>query len=475
MKYPDLFRSMTHQHFCYLNERITRLMYAMIDEFTAFIKNEELFTKNDTILLAVSGGIDSVVMAQLFAEGGYRFAIAHVNFGLRGADSDGDEQWVTALAQRYQVPFHTTRLATTEYAAEQGVSTQMAARQLRYAWFEEVLAAQGYARVATAHHQDDQMETTLLNVCQGTGIAGLRGMLAQRGNVVRPLLFATRAHIEAYAQAHQLAWREDQSNASDAYRRNRIRHHIIPQMQQINPNLRATYQLTRERLLATEQLLMNEVKRVKKRCWQAINGEVLLDKRVLKEHPQLTLVLAEIIRPFGFLYQQARDIARCIKEDAVSGKTFTSRKYVLLIDRQHLIIDTKTKNLYKRLFIQHSDIQVSLPNFTLITAHHAAENYALTKQQTMAALDEDLLAFPLTIRPWQSGDWFFPLGMSHRKKLSDFLVDQKVPRHRKPSVYVITSGEDIVWVVGWRIDHRFRITDQTKKVYEISVMTTNSE
>ena len=199
----------------------------MVGEFTAFIKNQALFTENDTILLAVSGGLDSVVMTHLFAQSSYRFAMAHVNFGLRGTESDEDERWVAALAAEHQVPFHSQRFATKAYAEEQGVSTQMAARQLRYAWFEEIRIKQGYARVATAHHQDDQLETTLLNLCRGTGVAGLRGLLPRREQLVRPLLFTHRARIEAYAREHQLTWREDRSNASDVYQRNRIRHRVV--------------------------------------------------------------------------------------------------------------------------------------------------------------------------------------------------------------------------------------------------------
>ena len=443
----------------------------MVGEFTAFIKNEALFTENDSVLLGVSGGIDSVVMAHLFAESRYRFAIAHANFGLRGEDSDEDEQWVAALAHTYQVPFHTRRFATRAYATEQGMSTQMAARQLRYPWFEELLAEQHYNRIAVAHHHDDQLETTLLNFCQGTGIAGLRGMLAQRENLVRPLLFASRAQIEAHAKQHQLTWREDRSNASDAYRRNRIRHHVIPQMQQVNPNLLATYRLTRERLLATEQILANEVKRVELLCRQDAENEILLDKAVLEQHAQLALVLGEMLRPWGFSYQQARDLAHCIKSKAISGKFFTSEKYSLLIDRQYLIIKEKSEALVEHLHIHRSDVRVTIASKVLAIAYFPAEKYTLNPQRSIGVLDEDLLAFPLVVRSWQAGDWFYPLGMPHRKKLSDFLIDQKVPRHRKSSVLVITSGEDIVWVVGWRIDHRFRVTERTKKVCEISVVT----
>ena len=444
----------------------------MVGEFTAFIKNQTLFTENDTILLAVSGGIDSVVMAHLFAQSSYRFAIAHANFRLRGEASDEDEQWVAALAKKYQVPFHTQQFATSENANEQGISIQMAARQLRYDWFEKVQKEHNYAYLATAHHQDDQLETTLLNLCQGTGIAGLRGMLVRRGNVVRPMLFARRNRIEAYAREHQLTWREDRSNASDTYHRNRIRHHVIPQLQQINPSLLTTYQSTQERLLATEQLLANEVKRVEGQCRRDTDDEVWLDKAVLKKHSQLPLILGEILRAFGFSYVQSRDVARCVKSEAIAGKTFTSGAYTLVVDRQYLIISQEKRLPSQSLLIQSSDTQLLLPLMSLSFTSYAVKDYSLRPYSEVAAIDRDLLSFPLNIRPWQAGDWFYPLGMEHRKKVSDLLIDQKIPLHRKPFIQVITSAEAIVWVVDVRIDHRFRITDQTRTVYEISV--TNS-
>ena len=443
----------------------------MVGEFTAFIKHHALFTENDTVLLAVSGGIDSVVMTDLFAQSSYRFAVAHANFGLRGMESDEDERWVAALAQRYGASFHTRRFATLDYADRQGISTQMAARRLRYAWFKELLDEQGYDQLATAHHLDDQLETALLNLCQGTGIAGLRGMPVRRGHLVRPLLFASRARIEAYRQAQQLEWREDRSNASDAYRRNRIRHHVVPQLQQINPNLLNTYQLTQERLLATEQLLADEVRRVTQQCRTEQNGEIRLDKNILKNHAQSALLLAEILRPVGFTYVQAREVAECLRASANVGKQFYTSDYTLLVDREFLIISRKSSAPPTSLAIHEEDTQVRLPGQHLTVVRAEAEAYTLTTDPNRAAIDQDCLSFPLEIRPWRTGDWFCPLGMNHRKKLSDFLIDQKVPRHRKSSVYVLTSGDAIVWVVGLRLDHRFRVTDQTRRVYEISLTT----
>ncbi len=440
----------------------------MTDKFTAFIKKEVLFGSSDVVLLGVSGGLDSTVLAHLFAQSGYPFAIAHANFGLRGAESDEDERWVAALAERYQVPFHVHRFATQDYAHEHGFSTQMAARRLRYVWLEAVRSEHDYARIATAHHQDDQLETTLLNLVRGTGVAGLRGMLARRGALVRPLLFAPREELEAYAQQHQLEWREDRSNASDAYRRNQLRHHVVPLLRQLNPNMLGTYERTRERLRATEQVLLAEVDRVRKDAYREVKGEVWLDKAVLRQHPQTTLILAELIRPLGFSYPQARDVAACLSGDAVVGQRFLSERYVLFVEREQLVIKQKTEEKLITQAVQVTDARIEIPSLTLTFTVHPALNYPLPRQPHVAALDADRLRFPLQLRPWKAGDWFYPLGMEHRKKLSDFLIDRKVPRRRKASVYVLTSEENIVWVVGWRIDHRYRVTEQTQKVCEIS-------
>lgn len=436
--------------------------------FRKFVESERLFGQSDSVLLAASGGLDSTVLTHLFAQRSYSFAIAHANFGLRAADADEDERWVAALAQQFKVPFHTRRFATKVYAKEHGLSTQMAARRLRYAWLEEVRSEHGYVCIATAHHQNDQLETTLLNLVRGTGVAGLRGMLARRGSLVRPLLFAPRKALEAYAQQHQLEWREDWSNASDAYRRNQLRHHVVPLLQQLNPNLLSTYERTRARLRATEQVLLAEVKRVEENARQQVGDEVWLDKAVLRQHPQVTLILAELIRPFGFSYQQAHDLMACLSPAAVVGQRFLSTHYTLFVERQHLVIVKKNEEVSVTKAVQVSDTRIELPPLILTLTTQPALGYQLPRQRHVAALDADRLRFPLQLRPWQAGDWFCPLGMEHRKKLSDFLIDQKVPRHRKASVYVLTSEEEIVWVVGWRIDHRYRVTDQTQKVYEIS-------
>lgn len=440
----------------------------MTHTLQAFVKQETLFSKNDTILLAVSGGVDSVVMLHLFSRIHSHFAIAHCNFKLRGQESDADEALVASLAQQYAVPFHHQAFETTEHATRQQVSIQMAARTLRYQWFDQLLQSHAYAYVATAHHLEDQLETALLHFTKGTGVAGLRGMRVKHKNIIRPMLWATKAAIEAYAEEHTLVWREDQSNASDDYQRNLLRHQVIPSLLSINPNLWNTFATTAERLRATEQLLEEEVSRLVREAVSHQQEQVGIDLRALQSHRQSALLLSELLKPYGFSYVQSRAIASQMDPPTV-GKIFSSGKWDLLIDRQQLVLYQPNSTAPSFVTVQVSDKEAAWDGHRLMVRRHHQPNYTIRPHPQVAALDEDKLVFPLTIRRWQPGDRFCPLGMQQYKKLSDFLIDQKVSRLKKESVYVLLSENAIVWVVGHRLDHRYRITADTQRVYELEL------
>ena len=440
----------------------------MTDTMQAFVAQEMLFSKNDTILLAVSGGIDSVVMLHLFSRLHPHFAIAHCNFNLRDQESKADEAFVASLAQQYGVSFHCQSFETTTYATQQQVSIQMAARTLRYQWFDQLLKDYAYASVATAHHLEDQLETALLHFTKGTGIAGLRGMLAKHKNIIRPMLWATKAAIKAYAEEHTLVWREDRSNASDDYQRNLLRHQVIPSLLSINPNLWKTFATTAERLRATEQLLKEEVSRFAREAVSHQQEQVCIDLQALRSHQQPTLLLSELLKPYGFSYVQSRAVASQIDPPTV-GKTFSSGQWDLLVDRQQLVLYQPNSTVSSSVAIQVSDEQVAWDGHRLMVQRHLQSDYTLRPHPQVAALDEDKLVFPLTIRRWQQGDRFCPLGMKQHKKLSDFLIDQKVSRLEKESVYVLLSGDAIAWVIGYRLDHRYRITADTRRVYEVKL------
>ena len=438
----------------------------MTHTLQAFVKQEMLFSKNDTILLAVSGGVDSVVMLHLFSQVHPRFAIAHCNFNLRGQESDADQALVESLAQQYGIPFHHQSFETATYAHQQQVSIQMAARTLRYQWFDQLLQEHAYTSVATAHHLEDQLETALLNFTKGTGVAGLRGIRAKHKNVIRPMLWATKAAIKIYAEEHTLVWREDRSNASDDYQRNLLRHRVIPSLLTLNPNLWSTFATTAERMRATEQLLKAEVSRFTQKAVRRENEQVGIDLSTLQSHSQPTLLLSEVLKPYGFSYAQARSVASQIDPPTV-GKTFSSGQWDLLIDRLQLILYQPSSPVSSSVAVQFSDKEVTWNGHRLVIQRHHQPQYTIRPHPRVAAVDEDKLVFPLTIRRWQQGDRFCPLGMKQHKKLSDFLIDQKVSRLEKESVYVLLSENTIVWVMGHRIDHRYRITAATKWVYEM--------
>ncbi len=437
----------------------------MLTAFTNYIAKQKLFQPHQPVLLAVSGGLDSVVLGHLLCQSQQPFAVAHCNYGLRGAESDGDAHFVQQLAGQWGVACHSISFNTQAIAARQGASTQMVARNLRYAWFKRLCQGNGYACVATAHHLDDSLETTLFNLAKGTGIAGVRGIPAKNHQVVRPLLFASRAAITQYAQAAGLSWREDSSNSSDYYHRNRLRHHVVPVLRQINPNLSHTLSHTYERLQAAEAALNTQTNQLKAACLSKQGDDVYLDITALPPTPHLPTLLHELLKPWQFSYTQCRDLSQSLQHPT-SGKQFYSQQYVLTVDRAQLIISPVTTEALVHITIVRGTTQVKGPGFTIGISTHPKSSYQISRKPTVAALDADKLQWPLQLRPWQQGDRFKPLGMTHYKKLSDFMIDQKIPVNLKSKVYVLVSGQHIVWVVGHRIDNRYALGPGTTTVLE---------
>ena len=440
----------------------------MLDTFLQFIQKKDLFHLSDAILLAISGGIDSVVMAHLFAQTSFNFAIAHCNFGLRGAASDEDENFVRNLAANYEVPFYTERFETEKFAATEKISIQMAARELRYAWFGQLLKTEGYSYLAVAHHLDDVLETILLNLAKGTGIAGLRGIRVKNDKVIRPLLFAGKEEIRAYVEEHQLAWREDSSNSSDKYQRNLIRHQVVPVLQQINPNLLKAVESTVERVEAVEAIFYAQISQIQQEACFIRERNFYIEVKKLLKNPGLSVILDKLLEPYGFNYIQADTIAQKIAAGIVPeiiGKTFYSHTHRLDIDREHLIVSSLHRKPFENLEIDADTESMEASGFSLTFERKEANTFEMKADKNSAALDFDRLIFPLTLRKWAPGDWFMPLGMRHKKKLSDFMIDRKIPLNLKDKVYVLTSGNDIVWVVSHRIDERFKITADTQTVY----------
>ena len=433
-----------------------------LENFTDYIRQNALFAPGDRILLAVSGGKDSVLMVHFFKQAGFTFGIAHCNFGLRSAESQRDEHFVRMLAATLEVPFYVTQFETKAYAAQHKISTQMAARELRYNWFEEIKIAEKYNWVAVAHHQDDAIETVLLNLTRGTGIAGLHGILPKREQLIRPLLFLSRAGIDELIDSEGIEFVEDSSNLSAAYARNKLRLEVIPKLKEINPNLEQTFEHNIQRFSETE-LVLQQVVAVKRQelCEERKDGIYLSIEKIEALSPK-RLLLFELLKVYGFTETVLDEVLNSM--DKQSGTSFYSAGYRLTIDREELIISVITiGNEYLNQVIHPADENIQLKESVITIGYSDIIGYK--NELNMAFVDADRLIFPLIIRQWQEGDRFMPLGMKNYKKLSDFFIDQKIPLPQKEAIPILINGNgEVIWVVGLRQDNRYKVTATTKKV-----------
>jgi tRNA(Ile)-lysidine synthase len=439
----------------------------LLRHFHEYCAAHGLLGNNGKWLLAVSGGVDSMTLAHLCYHSGWKIGIAHCNFSLRGNDSDGDEQFVKQWAQERAIPFFSIRFDTKHYAAAHGVSTQMAARTLRYEWFEEVRAAQHFSGIVTAHHADDNAETVLLNLTRSTGLKGLCGMQPVSGYIARPLLFATRKEIAAYAAANHITYREDASNAATGYARNRIRHNVLPELQKINPSLTESLQQTASHLSIACRVIEGERAKVIEKCCLFSNDEMRISIAALKAVPQGGFWLFEILQQYHFSGTVAQEVANAL--DAQTGKRFYSPTHVLIKDRDALIVTLLPEAKQREEFFITKDCKAfSAPVAMRFEWRQNDTNFVPSREKHVANLAAGKLKFPLTLRLWRDGDTFRPFGMKGMKKVSDFLIDEKTPLHEKARQYVLLSGNDIAWVVGRRIDERYKITNDTKEILIIT-------
>ncbi len=438
----------------------------MIDVFLQYITQHQLIRDEDMPLLAVSGGVDSVVLCDLFSRLGKRFGVAHCNFLLRGKMSNEDEKFVTNLAVKYDVKCYTTRFETAQVAKERGVSVQVAARDLRYAWFAEIMEREGYTCMATAHHANDALETVLYQLTRSTGIRGLHGIPVQRERIIRPLLFATKEEILDYAKQHKLAYREDASNAETKYARNKIRLKVVPILKEINPSLEATFQQNIERFKDVEALYDFAIQGIKEAVFLEKNNEYHIDIKGLLSYPAAATVLYELLRDFGFHQAQTSQIFTAL--DGQPGARYSSATHEALRDRDFLIIRKKDDSKINFLFIKNDDEEIIFNNNLFHFKFIKKENFTLNNSSNVAFLDTDKLVFPLQLRYWQQGDVFQPLGMNGQHQLvSDFFTNHKLSQFEKENVPILVSGGEICWIVGYRIDERFKITNTTEQILQI--------
>lgn len=415
-----------------------------------FIARQHLLNKEEKVVVALSGGADSVALLRLLLDLGYACEAAHCNFGLRGAESDRDETFVRLLCRQQKVPLYVTHFRTADEAARRHISIEMAARDLRYAWFEEIRQACGAQAIAVAHHRDDSAETFLLNLLRGTGINGLQGIRPHNGYIVRPLLCTDRQEIINYLQALGQDYVTDSTNLEDEYQRNKIRLHLLPLMQQIAPAAKENILKTAAHLADAALLYRRAIDEGCQRVW-CDEGKALSIPALLHETAPTTL-LFEMLHPLGFNESQTKDIILALTGQP--GKRFCSAEWEIVKDRDKLLIERRG-SLGKPIL--YMETRPYTPDFIIPHDKH------------IACIDADKVSHPLTLRLWQKGDTFVPFGMKGRKKVSDYLTNCKIPLTQKEKQWVLCSGDDIVWLVGERPDNRFRIDETTRNVLLIRI------
>ena len=438
----------------------------MLNQLKSYIYENDLFRTGDRIVVTVSGGIDSVVMLDLLLKLGYTCTISHCNFHLRDEESDRDEQFVRDLADQNGVAVFVRNFDTTEYAEINKVSVQMAARELRYDWFEELRQEQGYDWVATAHNKNDVIETFLLNLARGTGIQGLTGIKSKSGRLIRPMLFASREEIKTYALENNLDWREDSSNASAKYSRNKIRLNIIPLFEEINPKFTDTLTDNIRKLSEAEEIYISAIREKRSDyVFREAGYSWILVNDLLKLQPIDTWAY-ELLGDFNFPQGVVTDIIRSLY--GPSGRQFFSSTHRLVKDRDKLLIHPIREETLRRYYIEDPYREISEPVKLEMDVIPNSAEFRIPSSSNIACLDLDLLEFPLLLRKWESGDYFRPLGMSNMKKLSDFFIDLKLSIPEKENTWILQSGSEIAWIVGLRIDDHFKIRPDSKKILKIS-------
>ena len=437
--------------------------------FEEYVQRNSLVSHDERILLTVSGGVDSMVMLSLFAGCGYRIGVAHCNFCLRGAESDQDEVLVEQTARALGAEFHNRRFDTAGEMARTGESMEMAARRLRYAWFAELQRDCGYDKVAIAHHADDSVETFFINLFRGTGLRGLTGIGARIGSIVRPLMFATRHEIMEYATRHGIPFREDSSNRSTKYLRNKIRLGLIPRIREIRPEFTEAMSRNIARLTETQQFVDSAVARIRESVIESRDGvDTLYADRIDPIMPRNFVIYELLSSSYGFRGDVCDSLCRALDAGS-TGRRFYSREYTACIDRGAIAVSRTAPDDPCTMEVPRHADRACCGNAVLYMEYvdiATVKDFGVPRN--VAQLDASLLSFPLTLRRWQEGDRFVPFGMGGSKKVSDLLTDEKVSAVEKERQFVLLSGDEIVWVVGRRIDDRYRLTDSTEEVLRIT-------
>lgn len=461
-------------------------MKTLPEKFSEFILKENLFSAKDKLILAVSGGVDSVVLCELCYQCNFDFIIAHCNFQLRGNESERDENFVKNLAKKYNKEICVKKFETEKYAAEHKVSIQVAARELRYAWFDEIVNGQWSMvnnkttgssikhspfaiHILTAHHLNDSIETLLMNFFKGTGITGLHGILPKQGKIIRPLLFAKKEELKKFAGENKLQWVEDSSNESDKYSRNYLRNKIIPSLAEIYPKLVDNLANNIDRFKEIEILYRQSTDQHKKKLLEKKGNEIHIPVLKLKKIIPLHTVIYEIIKEYEFSPAQVNDVINLL--DSESGKYIQSLTHRIIKNRNWIIVAPNNFQESDHIIIE-GDGRWLFADGELQVKLLQTSNFKLQTENTIANLDADKISFPLLLRKWKQGDYFYPLGMNKKKKLARFFIDNKLSKPGKEKIWVLEMNKKIIWIIGMRIDDRFKITTQTKNILNIEVRMT---
>jgi tRNA(Ile)-lysidine synthase len=440
----------------------------MLERFLQNITTKKLFEPKQKVLLAVSGGIDSMVMLYLFEKSGFNYGIVHCNFQLRGDESDRDEEFVKKQVLIHGVPSFFKRFDTEEYAQINGISIEMAARDLRYEYFEKIRVEHHYDFIATAHHSDDLIETFFLNLSRKTGIKGLTGIKDKSGKIIRPLLFASRGEIEKFVSENYIEFREDSTNSEVFYQRNFLRHRILPLFSELNPSFKKNILASIENLKDAEMVYSGFFETEKQKVVESGADSQVIEIDNLKKSAHPKLLLLEILSEFNFNPAVVEEVFQSLESEP--GKQFYSKTHRLVKDREKLFISLIQEKENKIYYIEAVDLKLTEP-FIINFEKQSGKDFKVRKEKNIACLDFEKLEFPLLIRKWQQGDYFQPLGMTGFKKVSDFLIDEKIPVHEKENTWLLCSGNKIAWIMNHRIDNRFKVTPQTQNVYKLEIST----
>jgi len=432
--------------------------------FSAIMK-DQFPQEGGSFLLAVSGGLDSVVLTELAWRAGLSIELAHCHFGLRGEESDRDASFVKDLAGRLGLKLHLKHFDTKTIAETLGVSIQEAARTIRYEWFDELVEQHHFSALLLGHHADDSIETTLMNFFRGTGVKGLTGIPVRNGSRFRPLLSFRRAELLDYARMNGLQWVEDSSNAGSDYTRNFFRNELLPRIREVFPSAEENLLRNISRFTSVNDYIERHVKKDLDAMLEKKGEEWRLPVRKFKKLGH-DILLYELVKPFGFGEKQLGDIKSLL--DATNGKFIESQHYQLVKHGLWLYISPRIKE--EGLFLIEEDQQaISNNEFELLISKALVEGVTIDPSAAVAQLDASDIRYPLVLRRWKAGDYFYPLGLRKKKKIARFLIDSKVPKHRKEKLWVLESDKRIIWVVGMRIDDRFKITPATSSLLLITM------